>query len=198
MIACRLAGGDGFGKGKLTQESFEVGGVLPRRVEANVEVDARMALRQLLEQLADALIAGARFGEFGGRTSRLEIASEKGDVMAVASGVEPDADGNRVGRGGRGVKHHGQLQEEQRWRIGNQGTARVLRHSFDVGNPCDERSSRKMQRILSQRSEGTIYRKRSSLREVKISSRLPRLLQSAMIKATGKRARITVPTGCGL
>src|SRR5437773_11189326 len=42
--------------------------------------------------------------------------------------------------------------------------ARVLRQSFDVGYPCDERSSRKMQQTLSQRSEGSIYRKRSSLR----------------------------------
>src|SRR3954447_2080652 len=48
----------------------------------------------------------------------------------------------------------------------------VLRGAFDLEYPCDERSSRKMQQILSRRSEGSILRKRSSLMGRQISSRL--------------------------
>src|ERR1700757_2336174 len=39
--------------------------------------------------------------------------------------------------------------------------ASVLRRIFDLERPCDERSSRKMQQVLSQRSEGAISRQRS-------------------------------------
>src|SRR6516165_5161569 len=39
--------------------------------------------------------------------------------------------------------------------------ASVLRMIFDLERPCDERSSRKMQQVLSQRSEGAISTQRS-------------------------------------
>src|SRR5262249_8165205 len=38
---------------------------------------------------------------------------------------------------------------------------------FDKGEACDKRSGRKMQQVLSRRSEGSISRKRSSLSEGK-------------------------------
>ena len=71
-----------------------------------------------------------------------------------------------------------------RMKAGGDEAVSVLRGAFDLGYPCDERSSRKMQQILSRRSEGSILRKRSSL----MGRRSPHDFQSAQSATTEQSA----------
>jgi len=115
FVALRIAAGDGeagepegvgprSGRGaERMQEVEEVVGVLAGGVEADDEVDGAEALGDAFEPSAEFAVAVAGLGEeeFGG--GRLQIGAEEGGVVAVACGVDADADarGRLVGAGRR-------------------------------------------------------------------------------------------------
>ena len=71
---------------------FEIGGILAGGVDANQEVSIRVLLVQQFQSFVQALIASSilRYGEgLGGRSA---IGPKERDAMAVASGVDSDAD----------------------------------------------------------------------------------------------------------
>ena len=71
---------------------FEIGGVLAGGVDADVEVGLGMLLVQLFEAFLQGLIAGAVFEDGDGLGGGLAIGAQEGDAMAVACGVDADAD----------------------------------------------------------------------------------------------------------
>jgi len=93
VVAGGVANGNGFGKGQGAQKRFQVRGILAGGIEADVEMDVAVSLLQSLKLVKDELIPLLRLGDFTGWASRLQIGKEKGDVMAVTSRVETDADG---------------------------------------------------------------------------------------------------------
>src|SRR5262245_15694470 len=102
LVALGLADGEGDGAVEAAEELLEVGGVLAGSVDADVEVGPRMAAAQLIEAIAQGLVAGAILGDgerLGGRT---EIGPEEAGTVAVAGGVDPGADAVEARRGGHG------------------------------------------------------------------------------------------------
>ena len=75
----------------------------PGGIDADMEMGLRMLLMQLLKTFAQSLVAGVVLHDeqlFGGR---LAIRPQKGNDVAVASGVDADADGSQaLGRGRQG------------------------------------------------------------------------------------------------
>lgn len=160
LITGRLANGDGFRKRELAQKGLEVGGILAGRVEADMEMHIGEALVNVVKEAADVVIACLGLDELGRGADGVEPAIEKRNVMAITSGVKADTDGHDRVESSSRIGHGANSRKKA-----NAGKQAVRPpQSFDVGNPCDERSSRKMQQNLRPRSEGSIFRKRSSLR----------------------------------
>jgi hypothetical protein len=80
------------------QEVQQMVGVLAGGVEANQEVDATVATHDLFEALAELIVAAARLGERQLACGGLEIGAQEGGVMAIARGVDPDANEGGLGR----------------------------------------------------------------------------------------------------
>src|SRR5262249_13283818 len=97
---CRRAGGRRVGPGQPVQEVEEVVGIRAGGIEADDEVDRAMLLRETFEALPEEGVAGGRLRElqFGG--SGLEVVAEAGGVVAVAGGVDADAEAARRLRSG--------------------------------------------------------------------------------------------------
>jgi hypothetical protein len=129
LITNGLAEGDGLGEGKVVEKGLEVGGVLAGDVEADAEMGGGEALLHGKEKLEEALVAGVGFGELGGRAEVLEVAIEKGDVVAEACGIDADADGQGLGSEvGRVV--HGRELLRRGTSTGKPAAARVLREEW--------------------------------------------------------------------
>ena len=92
LVAFGLADGQGDGQGQAAQEVFEIGGVLAGGVDADVEVGLGMLLVQLLQTFVEGLVAGSAFEDGHGLGGGLAIGAQEGDAMAVACGVDADAD----------------------------------------------------------------------------------------------------------
>jgi hypothetical protein len=87
--------------GEVVEEVEEVVGVLPGGVEADDEGDGRVAPGDVFQAPPELGVAvgGLGEGEFSG--GGLEVVAEEGGVVAVAGGVEADADaGGRLRSGG--------------------------------------------------------------------------------------------------
>ena len=102
LVAFGLADGDGQRQGEAAEEVFEIGGVLAGGIDADVEVGLGMLLVQLFEALLEGLIAGVVLEDGEGLGGGLAIGAEEGDTMAVACGVDADADAVE-GSGGSGA-----------------------------------------------------------------------------------------------
>jgi hypothetical protein len=101
----RVAAGEGelaAWKGQLVQPGEEVVGVGTGDIEADEEADAAVAVQQLREALAQLAVALGGFGDEQLRGGLLQVLVEEGGVVAVACGVDADADrsGRRIGSGG--------------------------------------------------------------------------------------------------
>src|SRR5262245_50102277 len=75
------------------QTGEEVFGIGTSDVESDVEVDAAVPGGELLEALAELGVAVGRFGELEFGPSLLQLLVEEGGVVAIAWGVDADADG---------------------------------------------------------------------------------------------------------
>jgi hypothetical protein len=92
LVAFGLTDGQSDGQGKAAEEVFEIGRVRTGGIDADVEVRLRMLVVQLLEAFLQSRIAGPAF-EHGERLGgRLAIGAQERRAMAVACGVDADAD----------------------------------------------------------------------------------------------------------
>jgi hypothetical protein len=80
------------------EEGEEVIGVLAGGVEADGEVDGRVPPRDLVETVAELRVAGGGLGEGQLGGGGLEVVVEEDGVVAIAGGVEADADPSRLRR----------------------------------------------------------------------------------------------------
>jgi hypothetical protein len=83
------------------QEVEQVVGILAGSVEADDEVDRTVLLGQAFEALPQEGIAGAGLGELQLGSGGLQVVVEEGGVMAVAGGVDANAEAAWRLRGGR-------------------------------------------------------------------------------------------------
>jgi hypothetical protein len=76
----------------------QVLGILPSRINANVQMQMRMFACELLEGLLEFLITFCSLGEMErwGRGAFLFV--PKRHMMGITGGVDPDADRHRIGR----------------------------------------------------------------------------------------------------
>ena len=88
---------------ELMEEVQEVVGVLPGGIEADDESDGRVAAGEEFEPLSELGVAVGGLGEleFGG--GGLEVVAQEGGVVAVAGGIDADADAGGRLRGDGGV-----------------------------------------------------------------------------------------------
>ena len=91
------------------EEVEEVVGVLPGGIETDNEVNGAVALSEAFEALAELGIAGGGLAEGQFVGGGLPIVAQEGGVVAVACGVDADADARR--RAGRN-------RWRSRWRSG--------------------------------------------------------------------------------
>ena len=91
----------------MRQEVEEVVGVLAGGVEADDEGDGGVSAAMLVESLAELVVAVGGLGEreFGG--GGLEVVAEEGGVVAVARGVDADAEADAEWLGGGGAEAGG-------------------------------------------------------------------------------------------
>src|SRR5262245_16222626 len=95
LVALRVAAGDGEGgavEAEPLQPGEEVVGIGTGDVESDVEVDAAVPGGELLEALAELGIAGGGLGELEFGRGLLQLLVEEGGVVAVACGIDADAD----------------------------------------------------------------------------------------------------------
>jgi hypothetical protein len=91
FVAFGLADGHRQGQVEAAEEMFEIGGVLPGGVDADVEVGLRMLLVQLHQAVVQSLVAGSILENGEGLGRRLAIGPEETNAMTVACGVNADA-----------------------------------------------------------------------------------------------------------
>src|SRR5262245_8674579 len=105
LVALRVAAGQGQGerRAQAAQEVEEVVGILAGGVEADDEEARAVAAGDLFEPLPELAVAGGRLGELEFLGGGLEVVAQEGGVVAVARGVDADAEAARRGRGGRGL-----------------------------------------------------------------------------------------------
>jgi hypothetical protein len=98
------------------EEVNQVIGVVPGGVEADVEGGAGVAAGDEFEALPELVVAlgGLGEGQLGG--GGLEVVAQEGGVVAVACGVDADADAGGRLEGGDVVGSHG--ASEKRWEKG--------------------------------------------------------------------------------
>ncbi len=121
LVALRIAAGDGEGGVDNStlegvQEVQQVVGILVGNVETHGEVDGAELGNDLLETGAQLGITGGGFDELQLAGGRLQIVAQESGVVAVARGVDADADADHVGiglwlRSGSVVKQHKSLQK---------------------------------------------------------------------------------------
>jgi hypothetical protein len=94
------------------QKVEQIVGILPRRIEADAEVDGAVLLGNAFEALPQEGIASGGLGEreFGG--SRLEVVVEEDGIVAVAGGVDADAEAAWRWRSRCVVWYHRNLERE--------------------------------------------------------------------------------------
>ena len=162
LVAFGLADGQGHGQVEAAKEVFEIGGVLAGGVDADVEVGLGMLLVEMFETILQGLIAGLVFDDgerFGGG---LAIGPEEGDAMAVACGVDADADA--VERSS-GDDHEGPPRREvpagHRVRQASRGAREPPPGIFGKVILVISGQSRMMYQSLVPKPEGTIFSKRS-------------------------------------
>ena len=88
------------GVAEVVQEVEQVVGVLAGGVEADDEGDGAVALGDAFEALAEEGVAGGGLGEGEFVGGGLEVVAEEGGVVAVAGGVDADAEAAGRLRGG--------------------------------------------------------------------------------------------------
>jgi hypothetical protein len=81
----------------------QIVGVLPGGVETDDEVNGAELVDDTLEPLAEEGISGGRLGELKFVGGGLEVVAEEGGVVAIAGGVNADADASRRLRSGNVV-----------------------------------------------------------------------------------------------
>ncbi len=144
LVPLRLADGQGHGQLKAAKEVFEIGGVLAGGVDANVEVRLRMLCVQLFEALLQRCIAGSAFKNGDGLGGRLAIGAQEGNTMAVAGGVDADADTVQM----RSRRHKDSPRNERCRRLGGRQDRNVRcekareppPENLRPGDPRDKRS----------------------------------------------------------
>jgi hypothetical protein len=143
---------------------FEIGSVLAGSVDAHVEVGLGMLLVQLLQALVQSLVAGAVFENGQGLGGGLAIGAQEGDAMAVACGVDADADTVQGAYLGHNGSPEGRVVRPGSRRFGT-GVARelvsLLREIFGQAILVISGPGRKMYQNLKPKPEGTIFSKRS-------------------------------------
>src|SRR5262249_34561672 len=92
------------GQIEAAEELLEVGGVLTGGVDAAVEVDEGVLEAQLLQALAQGLVAGAVLGDGERLGGGPQVGPEERGAMTVAGGIDADADAVESG-GGRHGSH---------------------------------------------------------------------------------------------
>jgi hypothetical protein len=112
LVALRVTTGDaevGTGDGaglllgglaELVEEVQEVIGILAGSIDANDKGDSMVALHEILQAPPELAVARGRFGEWEFRGRRLKVFAEEGGVVAVARGVDADADADGKECGG--------------------------------------------------------------------------------------------------
>src|SRR5262245_35118345 len=111
LVAFGLAYGDGHRQRQRAEKAFEIGSILTGGIDADVEVGLGMLLVQPFQALAEVLIAllilqdGQRLG------GRLPVGAQKRDAVAVARGVDADADAGLWVR-----KGHARVSRGEQWR----------------------------------------------------------------------------------
>lgn len=112
FVALRIAAGDENGEGRRAsgasrgsgegvQEVQQVVGVLAGGIEADDEGDIGVTLGEALQALPQGGIADGGLGELQLGGGGLEIVAEEGGIMAVARGVDADADAGHLPQGWR-------------------------------------------------------------------------------------------------
>jgi hypothetical protein len=120
-----------------------------------------MLLVQLLEAFVQSLIAASilQNGErFGGR---LAIRSEERDAMAVACGIDADANTVEERDGGHGGPPHGRKKETRVATCEEENGVSVLRNILGKAFLVISGRGRMMYQNLQPKPEGTIFSKRS-------------------------------------
>ena len=102
FVAFGIAAGDGKGRvdelnWEGVQEVQQVVGILPGDVETHQEVNTAKLADDLLEMRAPLGITGGGFDELQLAGSRLQIVAQESGVVALARGVDADADADQVG-----------------------------------------------------------------------------------------------------
>ncbi|HUY36279.1 MAG TPA: hypothetical protein VMV69_26310 [Pirellulales bacterium] len=137
FVAFRLTDGHRLGPGQAAYETFQVRGVLAGGVDADVKMRPWLAGDDFFKSVAQLGVAILRFDEIEGLESRLAIFSQEVCSVPVAGRVDTDSEGHRGGRVrlyfNRG---HGKAPKNMNGTV----AARVRRASFDMDDPCDERS----------------------------------------------------------
>jgi hypothetical protein len=80
-----------------------------RSIKADDELHGPVALGDVFESLAEAGIAGGGLGERELRGGRLKVVPEEGSIMAVAGGVDADAEAAWRLRSRSGLSYHEDL-----------------------------------------------------------------------------------------
>jgi hypothetical protein len=140
---------------------FEVGGLLPGGIDADVEVGLGVLAGEGLEALLQRLVAGPVLQDGEGLGSRQAIRPQEGDPMAVACGVDADADALE----GRG-RGYGSPPERREGESALGPVRAGGRRERPPGNLSQailviSGQRRMMYRSLALKPEGTIFFKRS-------------------------------------
>ena len=150
---------------ELLEEVQQVVGILAGGVEADDEGDGAVAAGDGFEPLAEQGVAGGGLGEGQFVGGGLEVVAEEGGVVAVAGGVDADADAG----GGAGERLRGgdllrgsmgppeKVEEAGPQPRGSSGRCRTPEEA------CDERSGPQDVTSSGSDAEGSICSKRSSL-----------------------------------
>jgi len=164
LVAFGLADGEGDGQGQAAEEVFEIGRILSGGVDADMEARLGMLLVELLQAFVQSQVAGSAFEHSHGFGSNLAIGAEEGDAMAVACGVDADADTVEQS----GARHKELLASKEGRRLGgtvSQCVARksvsLLRYIFGQAILVISGQGRMMYQNLTPKPEGTIFSKRS-------------------------------------
>src|SRR5262245_28581233 len=83
----------------------EVVSVLPGGVEADDEVDGGVSSGDAEQALAEQFIAGGRLSESQFVGGDLQVVAQKAGVVAVARGIDADAEAGGRRKDGRGREH---------------------------------------------------------------------------------------------
>jgi len=92
LVASRLSDGDRGVQVASVQPLQEVLGILHSGIDADVQVQLGMLASELVEGVLEFLIPLGGFGEVEGFGGGPFLLIEKGNMMCIASGIDPDSD----------------------------------------------------------------------------------------------------------